>query len=414
MRGSLRVLGERSFLYLFLARTVSLFGSAIAVGVLPFAVLGMRGGSTTTLGLVLGARSLAQVVLLLFGGVLADRWPRFRLMAGSDLLAFGSQGLAAALFITGAAVPAEIIALSAVNGAANAVFLPASKGVVPQVVGGTRLQSANVALRLSRNSTSIVGTALGGVLVVTIGAGWALSVDAVTFAVSATLLAGVRVRHPGRAGRPAVLADLAGGWREFSSRPWVWLVVVQFAVVNGCFGAINVLGPLIAKQHMGGAPAWTGILAAQSAGLVAGSLVAARVRPKFPVRVAVTATLGFLPPFFLLAAGAPVWLAAAAMMVNGVCVDIFEVLWDTALQTHIPGEALSRISSYDAVGSFALGPLCLMAVGPLSAAIGVTRTLFGAGALLTVITIATLAARSVRRLPAMAPASTVAAPEPTA
>lgn len=367
MRGSLRVLGERSFLYLFLARTVSLFGSAIAVGVLPFAVLGMRGGSTTTLGLVLGARSLAQVVLLLFGGVLADRWPRFRLMAGSDLLAFGSQGLAAALFITGAAVPAEIIALSAVNGAANAVFLPASKGVVPQVVGGTRLQSANVALRLSRNSTSIVGTALGGVLVVTIGAGRALSVDAVTF-----------------------------------------------AVVNGCFGAINVLGPLIAKQHMGGAPAWTGILAAQSAGLVAGSLVAARVRPKFPVRVAVTATLGFLPPFFLFAAGAPVWLVAASMMVNGVCVDIFEVLWDTALQTHIPGETLSRISSYDAVGSFALGPLCLMAVGPLSAAIGVTRTLFGAGALLTVITIATLAARSVRLLPATAPASTAAAPEPTA
>jgi hypothetical protein len=411
MRGDLRVLSERPFLFLFLARTVSLFGNAIAVGVLPFAVLGMHDGSATTLGLVLGARSLAQVVLLLCGGVLADRLPRFRLMVSSDLLAFGSQGLAAALFITDAAVPVEIIALSAVNGAASALFLPASKGVVPQLVTGEHLQKANVLLRLSRNSTSIVGTALGGVLVVTIGAGWALCIDALTFAASAALLAGIRVRHPGRAGGSSVLADLADGWREFSSRPWIWLVVLQFAVVNGCFAAINVLGPLIAKQHMGGAPAWTAILAAQSAGLVGGSLVAARARPRFPVRTAVTATFGFLPPFFLFAAGAPVWLAAASMLVNGVCVDIFEVLWDTALQTHVPGESLSRISSYDALGSFVLGPLCLILVGPLSAAIGMTQTLLGAGVLLSLITIATLAARPVRHLPATIPASTAPVPE---
>lgn len=411
MRGDLSVLGERSFLHLFLAQTVSLFGSATAVGVLPFAVLGMRGGSATMLGLVLCARSLAQVMLLLFGGVLADRLPRFWLMVGSNILAFCSQGLAALLFITHAAVPAEIVGLSAVNGAAGALFLPAAKGIVPQLVTGQRLQAANVLLRLSRNSTLIIGTALGGLLVVTVGAGWGLSVDAMTFGVSAVLLSGIRVRRSSRVvGGASVLADLAEGWREFSSRSWVWLVVVQFALVNGCGATIDVLGPLIAKQRLGGAAAWAAILAVQSVGLVGGSLVAARFRPRFPIRAAVIATFGFLPPFFLFAAGAPVWLLAASMLVNGVCVDVFEVLWDTTLQSQVPGESLSRISSYDAFGSFVLGPLCLSLVGPLSAAIGTTRTLLGAGALLSLITIATLAARSVRQVTAVVPVS--AAPVP--
>jgi len=157
LRGDLAVLSEQPFLFLFLARTVSLFGSALTLGALPFAVLGMHGGSATVLGLVLGARSLAQVALLLLGGVLADRLPksRSRLMASSDVLAFASQGLAAALFITGAAKPAEIIMLSAASGAASALFGPAAKGLVPQLVDGPRLQSANVVLRLSYNTTGV-------------------------------------------------------------------------------------------------------------------------------------------------------------------------------------------------------------------------------------------------------------------
>jgi len=421
LRGDLAVLSEQPFLFLFLARTVSLFGSAVALGALPFAVLGMHGGSATVLGLVLGARSLAQVALLLFGGVLADRRPqsRSRLMAGSDVLAFASQGLTATLFITGAARPAQIIVLAAVSGAASALFGPAAKGLVPQLVDGPRLQSANVLLRLSYNTTSVIGTALGGVLVVTIGAGWALSADAITFGVSAVLLAGIRLRQPlasgtapasGRmapASGSSVRADLAGGWREFTSRPWMCLVSVQFAIVNGGFGMLNVLGPVIAEQHMGGPAAWAGLLAAKSAGMIVGSLLVARIRPRFPVRTAVLATFGSLPPIFLFAAGAPVWLVGALMLVNGVTVDIFEVLFDTAMQTHVPREALSRIASYDAASAYTLGPLGTMLAGPLSEAIGASGSLYGAGALMTLAAITTFASRSVRQLPAEVTASAV-------
>ena len=163
-----------------------------------------------------------------------------------------------------------------------------------------------------------------------------------------------------------------------------------------------MLGPLLAKQYMGGAPAWAAVLTAMAIGLVSRSLVAMRLRLRYPLRIAAAATFGFLPPFLVLAFHAPVWLVAAAMLVNGVCVDIFEVLWATSLQTHIPNDALARISSYDMLGSFVLGPLGLLAVGPIAAAIGVTPTLIGACAILTAATVVPLLTSAVRDLAAEA------------
>jgi MFS family permease len=397
--GDFRVLRQRAYRYLFLAQTISLLGSAVSPVGLAFAILDSRGGTASQLGFVLGARSLGMVAFLLLGGVLADRLPRFRLMATANLIAFGTQSSMAAMFLSGHAPTALVAALAFGNGAAAALFLPALTGVVPQLVDADQLQPANALLRLSRNSTSIIGTALGGVLVVAAGAGWALAFDAVTFAIGAGLLLAVRVGNISRASPGSMLADLRAGWQEFRSRAWVWLLVGQYTIVNGTYAAINVLGPLLARQYMGGAPAWAGILTAMAVGLVAGSLVAIRLRPGFPLRFAAIATFGFVPPFFMLAFHAPVWLVAAAMLVNGVCVDVFEVLWATSLQQHIPNESLSRISSYDALGSFVLGPWCLMLAGPLAQAVGVRTTLLGAGLLLTAVTVIPVLARPVRMLP---------------
>ena len=91
---------------------------------------------------------------------------------------------------------------------------------------------------------------------------------------------------------------------------------------------------------------------------------------------------------------------ASSMLVNGLAVDVFEVLWMTALQVYVPGDKLSRVTSYDALGSFALGPLGLLLVGPVAAAAGVERTLIAAGLLVAVANAFALASRSVRTLPA--------------
>lgn len=401
-RSDLRVLGGRAYRQVFLARAVSVLGTSMAPAALAFAVLGEPGGSAGRLGLVLAGRSVAQVVFLVFGGALADRFPRMRIMVCSDLAAFASQAAVAALFIAGNPPVAALVVLSAVNGAAGALFLPASRGLVPQIVEPAQLQSANALIRLAQNSASLAGAAVSGALIVGVGAGWVIGVDAATFGVSALLVAASGAPRAGSGGAGRTLAaEIREGWDEFRSRRWVWVVVAQFGLVNMCFTAcVYVLGPVVAKEHWSGALGWSAVIAANAAGLIAGSFAAMRLRPARPLLAGTLATFGFAPALFLLAAGAPVWLVAASMLVNGVCADVFEVLWMTALAEHIPADRLSRVTSYDALGSFVLGPLGLLAVGPVAAAAGTGPTLAGAGCLVIAANVFALCTGAVRRLPA--------------
>jgi hypothetical protein len=132
-----------------------------------------------------------------------------------------------------------------------------------------------------------------------------------------------------------------------------------------------------------------------------------RLRPRHPLRTVALTMFGFVPPFLLLAVGASLWALAGAMVLSGICADVFMALWDTALQTNVPSHALSRVSSYDALGSFALAPLALAVVGPLVNAIGMTETLVLGGALTAACATGTLLTPDVYRL-----TSNISSPEP--
>jgi len=396
------ILRQHAFRHVFLGAAISLLGTAIAPVALAFAVLGQPGGSAARLGFVMASEAAAQVVFLLVGGVLADRVSRYRLMAGSDLVAFAAQGSTAGLFISRAAPLGLIAGLSAVAGAASGVFYPSSRGLIPQVVDGPQLQSANALIRLAQNTASLAGASVSGVIIVGVGAGWALAIDAISFLVSAGLVLTSRApRARAAGGSLKMLADLRQGWREVRSRQWLWVCTAQFAIVNLCFSpSINVLGPVVAREHYGGALAWSVIITAQAIGLIAGSLIAMRLRPALPMLVATIVTFGFVPPFFLLAFHAPVWLVAVSMLALGLAIDIFEVLWITALQEHIPADKLSRVTSWDALGAFALGPVGLVIVGPVAAILGIPNTLICAGSLVAIANLSALLTPSVRSLPA--------------
>jgi predicted MFS family arabinose efflux permease len=307
--------------------------------------------------------------------VLADRVRnRARLMAVAEGAAMAAQLGAALLFLTGRASVGALATLAVVNGTAVALFYPAMTGLVPQLAQGEALQSANALIRLSTNLAGILGTALGGVLVAAVGAGWALLVDSATYAVSAALLLLVRPgeRVPDAVERAtSMLADLLHGWREFTSRRWVWLLVVLFSLSNfGFTAAIGVLGPVQSLQSYDGARSWAAIMATFSLGTLVGVLVAMRLRPRRPLRTALLAELVVALPVLALSVPAPVPLVVALAFVSGVGVDVFEVLWQTALQQHVPGESLSRVSAYDWFGSLALTPVALALAGPLAAAVG--------------------------------------------
>lgn len=392
-------LAQPSFRLLFAGRSFSMFGNALAVVAIAFAVLEVT-GSATSLGLVLAARMASELVFLLLGGVVADRLPRQRVIVGADLLAGLCQALAAALLITNTIELWQLVVLESLNGACVAFFLPASTGLIPQTVPARLLQPANALLRLSINGTQIVGAGAGGLLVAAAGPGPALAVDAVTFALSAGCFVLLRLPESPVATAERFLGQLVTGWREFRARRWLWVIVAQFSIVNAAVnGALFVLGPLIAQRELGGAAAWGGVLAAQSAGFLLGALLGLRFRPARPLLAASLGVLLELPLLALLALAAPVPLLAAAAIVAGFGVEIFGIQWDTAMQIHVPGEVLSRVSSYDALGSVVFVPLGLAVAGPVAATIGIAPAIWAATVLVGVATLAALAVAEVRDLP---------------
>ncbi|HEX3687675.1 MAG TPA: MFS transporter [Gaiellaceae bacterium] len=389
---------EREFRLLFGARTISFVGGAFANVALAFAVLELT-GSKADLGYVLAARTVPMVVFLLVGGIWADRLPRHYVMVASNLLSGASQAAIAALLFFGHAQIWQLAALAVVNGASSAFFFPASTGIIPQTVPESLLQEANAVLRLGRNSSVIFGSALAGLVIAATSPATGIAVDAASFLVAASLTARMRLPSSLRMESSNFLADLALGWREFSSRAWLWSMVLQFSIVNAVEqGSQGVLGPAVAREHYHGAAGWGLIAAAEAAGLLVGGLMMLRARPQRMLLVAVLAMVLTVPLLFGLAIPLPLVSVLVLAFAAGLGIETFGVLWDTTMQQEIPQDRLSRVYSYDALGSFALIPLGLAAAGPLAEAVGTRATLIAAGLVSLGATLSVLVVREVRNL----------------
>lgn len=404
-------LRHRSFRRLAAGRLLVYFANAMAPVALAFAVLDAT-GSMTDLGLVVGARSLANVALLLVGGVIADRVRRTLVLQGSALAASGVQAaIAVSVLLDAASIPLLVL-LSVLNGALAALSLPASAALTPQTVPGELIRPANALMRMGTNLGAIAGSSLAGIVAAVFGPGWGLAGNAVAFCGAAVCFLGVTaapVAAPGERVRP--LHELREGWQEFTARRWVWVVVLQFMVVNAVVaGGIHVLGPVVADDTFGRG-VWGVMLAAQMAGAVAGGVVAARSRARHALLIGVAVVAVESLPLVVLAEAPGVLLLGVAMFLNGVALEQFGVAWDVALQQNIPADRLARVYSYDALGSFVALPLGEMAAGPLAGQLGVRGTLLGGAVLVVCVTAAALCSREVRSLtvaqPGGSPASQV-------
>ncbi|GAA4196688.1 MFS transporter [Streptosporangium oxazolinicum] len=398
------LLRERRFVLLASARTISVLGDGFARVALAFGVLAIPGSTPAQLSLVLACQAVPQLLLILVGGVLADRFSRSGLMVIADVLGTAAYGGLAVMLLTGDAPIPAVALLATLAGVATALFAPAMTGVVPEVVPRKRLQEANALLGVARNGAMVLGLALSGVVVALVGAGWALAFNAVSFLVSAALIRAMRLPRRLRVSAGSGWSDLRHGWREFVSHQWLWVVVLQYAFVVAAVGAnVGVLGPLIAERDLDGASSWALIVAAQALGTVAGAGLAARLRPRRPMLLAVLATFPTALPMALLGAGAPLWTIVVAMFAAGVAGDVFGVLWTTTMQREVPPDALSRVSSYDWFGSLALAPLGILVAGPVAAAVGLGTALLGCSALVVAATLAALLSPQVRTLRAPVP-----------
>lgn len=399
-RDDLAVLRHRDVRLFISGRFVSVLGSSIAPVALVFAVLDVS-DAATAVGIVLAARSIPNIVFLLIGGVIADRLPRNLVLVSANVVSGLSQALAAALILSGRAEIWQLAAIQAVNGVAAAFVLPAMAGILPAIVRQDELPQANAVSGFARSAAMIGGGAVAGVIVGVTNPGIGLAVDAVTFLLGALFFGRLRLPRIERT-KSTVIRDLRAGWTEFVSRQWVWVIVATFCLLNVVFTACYVtLGPVIADDTFGRA-GWGAVSACFAAGLVVGGVLMIRLKPQYPVRAGMFGMLLAVPVFLCLGLYPNAIAVAVAAFVLGVGIEIFAITWETALGQHIPLDKLSRVASYDMLGSFVATPVGQLSVGYAAAAVSASAIeVYGAVAHI-ILVVAALLVPSVWRLQRLA------------
>lgn len=355
---------------MFIAYFVSFTGTAMAPIAMAFGILELTGSSKDT-AFVIATPTFASILVLILGGVVADRTSRQKVIVSAESAAMLVQFIIALLFLTGHATVTALILLMMVNGIAVAFNAPAATGFIIQLVDKKDLQATNALLGTARNVALIIGAALGGLLVALIGTGWAILIDAISFGLSALLVLSIRPKKQHKAQPASILSELISGWKEFVSHKWIWVIVLQFAfVIAGIEAVMGLLGPSVAKDYLNGATDWGLIAGGVGFGTLTGGIIAFKLKVKYPMRLATICVLFFSVIPLAMAVPLPLYLIVLSAVFAGIGMQIFAVIWFSTLQIKIPAQMLSRVSAYDHIGSISLAPLGIVLSGFLYESIG--------------------------------------------
>jgi MFS family permease len=406
------VLASRDFRLLLADRLIAPGAMAFSMVGVSFAVLD-AGGSPADLSYVLAAQIAPCLLFCLLGGVIADRIAPQRVIVAANLLIAVGEGTFGLLVLTSRPALWEMIVLETVSGTGVAVFYPASQALLPVLAPGALLQQASALSRLVMNAAQMSGAAVAGVVVAVIKPGWALTICGAGMTLTVPLLLRIRAQPSRPEPSTGMLRDLRDGWSEFVSHTWLWVIVAQFCVVMmAWFGGFEVLGPVLAKEHLGGPVAWGAIMAAESVGLVAGGLFSLCWSPRRPMLlVVVIGGITALTPLSL-AMLWPLPLICLTSFGVGMATEIMMVVWTVAMARKIRPDALARVSGYDALGSMMATPAGALVAGPAATAIGVRKAQYGAAALIAGVSALALIPRDIRRTTAQEGAGELPAAEP--
>jgi MFS family permease len=393
------VLAIPDFRLLLVDRLLAPFSTGFSMVGVSFAVLNVT-GSTADLSYVLAAQVAPMLVFTLISGVFADRLrPQWVIIAGNLAVIVG-EGTFGVLMLT-TAHPAlwAMICLEALNGIGGALFYPASQALLPQIVPDALLQEGSSISRLAMNTGQMTGAASAGLVVAAFGPGWALTLCAITMTGTIPLMLALKAGGNivrGTARPAGMLTELRDGWTEFRSHTWLWATVIQFCLVMMAFnGAFLVLGPVVARSHLGGPAAWGAITAADALGLIAGGVVSLRYTPRRPLLLVVASGAAIAASPLSLALVLPLPVICLVSFFLGTLIEVMMVRWTVEMTTRIPSGMLARVSSYDALGSMSAMPIGALLAGPLAAAIGVSATQFAAAAVIVIASALTLLARDI-------------------
>jgi MFS family permease len=399
------VLGIRDFRLLLADRLIAPASVGFSLVGVSFAVLKAT-NSATDLSYVLAAQIAPSLVFVLIGGVAADRFRAQRVIVAANLLMALGEGTFGVLALTGRPPLWAMLGLEAVTGTGVALFYPASQALLPRIVPDSLLQEASAISRLVMNSGQMAGAAAAGLLVAAAGPGWALVLCGAGMVATVPMLLAIKAPGPLPAGRapadapaPNMLAELREGWSEFRSHTWLWVIVAQFSVVMmAWYGAFSVLGPVVAREHLGGPAAWGAITAADALGLIAGGAAALRFTPRRPMLFVVVIGGAIAISPLSLAMVLPLPAVCVASFGLGVFVEMMMVQWTVAMARNIPPDMLARVSSYDVLGSVMTMPAGALIAGPLGTAIGISHAQYAAAAAIVIASALALIPRDIRTM----------------
>ncbi|ESQ03095.1 enterobactin exporter EntS [Streptomyces sp. ADI96-15] len=387
LRQSLEPFKHRRFAYQYAGFTVSVVGNTLSQVAITVGVLQVT-GSGALAGMALSASTVALVLCILFGGVWADRLPRHLVMATMDCVRATSQiGVGVMLLADSVSVPLLLL-LQVCFGAAQAFHLPASSGLTRFTVPKDQLQRANTLLSFSRSMSGVLGPLLAGALIATVGAGWALIGDGLSFLVSAGCA--VLIKLPPRETpreKDRTLRELAAGFRLVRTTPWIWTSIVGFMCTHVAVAVFMVVGPVLAVEDGSGIWQWSLLIAALGVGDVLGDLFLLRFQPQRPMLFARLAELLLVPMLLVIAWGAPLAVQIVVVALAGAGMTAADALWLTTMQHEVPENSLSKVASYDWLSSVALRPVGF--------ALGAAFTGGGLAVVLTCLAVLVLASRLV-------------------
>jgi MFS family permease len=406
-RGLIRrfpVLAIRDFRLLLADRLIAPASVGFSLVGVSFAVLKAT-NSATDLSYVLAAQIAPSLIFALLGGVAADRFPAQRVIVAANLMMALGEGTFGVLVLTGHPPLWAMMGLEAVTGTGVAIFYPASQALLPRLVPRGMLQEASAISRLVMNTGQMSGAAVAGLLVAATSAGFALLLCGIGMVSTVPLLLSIRSGRESvhaaadAPATPNMLTELREGWSEFRSHTWLWVIVAQFCVVMmAWYGAFSVLGPVVAREHLGGPAAWGAITAADAFGLIAGGVVSLRFTPRRPMLFVVLTGAAIAISPLSLAMVLPLPAVCVASFGLGVFVEMMMVQWTVAMARNIPPDMLARVSSYDVLGTVMAMPAGALIAGPLGTAIGTSHAQYAAAAVIVLASALALIPRDIRTI----------------
>jgi MFS family permease len=380
----LRALRHRDFALLWLGQGISLVGDGVYLVAIAWLVYDLS-NAPSALALVGVAWTLPLVAALLVTGVISDRVERRRLLIIADLLRAAAIGALGLLAVTEAVELWHVVVLVVFYGMGEALFAPAFTAIVPGVVPRDELLQAN-ALRevLEPVGLRFAGPALGGLLIAVAGVGTALLVDAATFALSAVAVTFMRRRPREPEPRRSLRRELGEGFTYVRANAWLWATLTAAALAMlASYGPFAVLLPYIIRNDLGGDAAVFGVvLAAGGLGSIVSALTLGRTgAPRRHVRFMYVAFGVGLALNAGLAASGAAWQMCAIAFLSYLTATAGMIVWNTLMQTLVPGEMLGRVSSLDWLVSIGLAPVSFALTGPVAELIGARETLAASGLL---------------------------------